>query len=55
MTRVPADNPIESQVGPSDLEPIQIEEIIKLDNPEVSMPQAGSLGDVSTHPEIVMT
>jgi hypothetical protein len=38
MTRVPADNPIESQVGPSDLEPIKIEEIIEVDNPEVSTP-----------------
>jgi hypothetical protein len=55
MTRVPADNPIESQVGPSDLEPIQIEEIIKLDNPEFSTPQVRSLGDVSAHPEIAMT
>jgi hypothetical protein len=55
MTRVHVDNPIESQVGPSDLQPIQIEEIIKLDNPEISTPQAGSLGDVSAHPEIVMT
>jgi hypothetical protein len=55
MTRVPADNPIESRVGPSDPEPIQIEEIIGLDNPEVSTPQARSLGDVSAQPEIART
>jgi len=55
MKSVPADNPIEIQVGPSDPEPIQIEEIIGLDNPEFSTPQARSLGGVSAQPEIVRT
>jgi hypothetical protein len=52
MIRVPTDNPIESQVGPSDPEPIQIEDIIGLDNPIVSTPHARSLGDVSSQSEI---
>jgi hypothetical protein len=55
MTRVPVDNPIEIQVGPSGPEPIQIEEIIGLDNPEVTTPQARSLGDISAQPEIART
>jgi hypothetical protein len=38
MTRVLADHPIKNWGGPSDPEPIQIEEIIGLDNLEVSMP-----------------
>jgi hypothetical protein len=38
MKRVPVDNQIKIQVGPSDLEPIQIEDIIELDKPKVSMP-----------------
>ena len=48
MTTIPAGNPIKSRSGPSDPEPIQIEEITRLDNLEVSMPQDGSLGDVSS-------
>jgi hypothetical protein len=51
MTRVPADNLIESQEGPSDLEPIEIEETTGSDNPEVSMPQVGSLGGFWNHPK----
>jgi hypothetical protein len=39
MTRVPADNPIEIRGRPSDPGPIQIEENIGSDNPEVSTPQ----------------
>jgi hypothetical protein len=35
MKRVPSNNPIKIQGGPSDLEPIQIEEITGLDNLEV--------------------
>jgi hypothetical protein len=38
MTRVPTENPVESWVGPSGLELIQIEEIDGLDNPEVTIP-----------------
>jgi hypothetical protein len=55
MTRAPADNPDEIRVGPSGPELIQIDEIVGLDNPEVTMPQAGSPGDVSTQPEIART
>jgi hypothetical protein len=55
MTRAPTDNPDESRVGPSGPELIQIDEIVGLDNPEVTMPQAGSPGDVSAQPEIVRT
>jgi hypothetical protein len=38
MKRFTVDNPIEIQVGPSDLDPIQIEEIIGKENPEVPPP-----------------
>jgi hypothetical protein len=38
MARVPADNPVEIRVGTSGLELIQIEEIVELDNPEVTTP-----------------
>ena len=55
MTRVPTDNPDKSQVGPSGPELIQIEKIIGLDNPEVTTPQAGSLGDVSAQEKIART
>jgi hypothetical protein len=55
MTRALANNPNESWVGPSDPELIEIDEIVRLDNPEVIMPQAGSLGGVSAQPEIVRT
>jgi hypothetical protein len=55
MTRVPTDNPIEIWGGPSDPEPIQIEETIGSDNLEVSMPQVGSPGGVLAQPEIVRT
>jgi hypothetical protein len=46
MIGAPSDNPDESWVGPSGREIIEIDEIIGLDNPEVTTPQAGSLGDV---------
>jgi hypothetical protein len=55
MTGVPADNPIKILRGPSDPEPIQIEKIIGLDNPEFLAPRVGSLGDVSSQPEIART
>jgi hypothetical protein len=55
MIRFPVNNPIEIRVGPSDPEPIQIEEITKLDNSEVSTPQARSLGDILDHLEIATT
>jgi hypothetical protein len=55
MTRVPTDNPVEIRTSPSGLEPIQIEEIMGSDNPEVSMPHVRSLGDVSAQPEIART
>lgn len=38
MTRFTVDSPIEIRVGLSDLEPIQIEEIIGKENPEVPPP-----------------
>jgi hypothetical protein len=55
MKRVLVSNPIEIRLGPSGQEVIQIEKIIELDNPEVSMPQDGSLGNVSSQPEIART
>jgi hypothetical protein len=55
MKRVSTDNPIKSQEGPSDPEPIQIEETTGLDNPKVSTPQVRSLGDALSHPKIVRT
>ena len=51
MTRVHVDNPIERRGGPSDLEPIQIEEITGPKNPEVPPPQIKSLRGISTQPE----
>jgi len=50
-----ANNLDESWVGPSSLELIQIDKIVRSDNPEVTMPQAGPLGDVSTQSKIVRT
>jgi hypothetical protein len=55
MTRAPADNPDESWVGPSSPKLIEIDEIVGLDNHEVTTPQAGSSRDVSSQPEIVRT
>jgi hypothetical protein len=46
MIGAPSDNPDESWVGPSGREIIEIDEIIGLDNPEVTTPQAESFGDV---------
>jgi hypothetical protein len=51
----PTDNPDESQVGPSNLEKIEINEITGLDNPKVTTPQVGSPRDVSAQPKIVRT
>jgi hypothetical protein len=55
MERVTVDNPVESQEGPSGPELIQIDKIIELDDPEVTMPQAGSTGNVSAQPKITRT
>jgi hypothetical protein len=55
MMRFPAENPIKSQGGQSDLESIQIKETIELDNPEASTPYFGSLGKFSSQPEIART
>jgi hypothetical protein len=55
MTGSPADNPDEIQVGPSGPELIEIDEIVGLDNPEITTPQARSPGDVSAQSEIVGT
>jgi hypothetical protein len=55
MTGAPTDNPDEIQVGPSDPELIEIYEITRLDNPEITMPQARSPEDGSTQLEIVGT
>jgi hypothetical protein len=38
MTRLPADNPDESQIGPSGPELIDIDEITGLDDPEFTTP-----------------
>jgi hypothetical protein len=48
MTWCPVDNPDESQIGPSDPELIDIDEIIELDDPEITTSQAGSPVGVST-------
>jgi hypothetical protein len=50
-----ADNPDEIRVGPSDPGLIEIDEIVGLDSPEITMPQDRSLGDVSAQLEIVGT
>jgi hypothetical protein len=55
MMRVPANNPIESWGGPSDPEPIQIEESTGLDNPEASTPHVGSPREVLAQPETMRT
>jgi hypothetical protein len=55
MARVPADNPIKIRGGPSDPEPIQIEETIESDNLETSTPQVRSPGEVSAQPGIERT
>jgi hypothetical protein len=54
MTRTfPADNPDEIQIGPSGPKLIDINEITRLDNPKITMPQDGSLVGVSAQPKIV--
>jgi hypothetical protein len=55
MSRIPVDDPIENRGEPSGLESIQLEEIIGPKNPEVPPPQIGSLGGISTQPEITRT
>jgi hypothetical protein len=55
MMRILVDNPIESRGGPSDPEPIQIEETTGSDNPEASTPWVESPGEVSSHPKIART
>jgi hypothetical protein len=55
MKRVPANNPDESRASQSGPELIQIDEIIGLDNPEVTMPQERSPGDISAQPKIERT
>jgi hypothetical protein len=51
----PTDDLYESRAGPSDLELIEIDEIVGLDNPKITTPQVRSPGDVSTQSEIVGT
>jgi hypothetical protein len=46
---------MKARVGPSGPELIEIDEIVGLDNPEITTPQVGSPGDVSAQPEIVGT
>jgi hypothetical protein len=55
MIGAPADNPDERRAGPSVLELVLIDEIVGLDNLEVTTPQVGSPGDVSSQSEIVRT
>jgi hypothetical protein len=55
MTRLPDDNPDESQMGPSGPEFIDIDEITGLDDLEFTMPPVGSPTGVSTQPETVGT
>jgi hypothetical protein len=51
----PANNPNEIQVGTSDPELIDIDEIVGLDSPEITTPQDGSPGGVSIQPETIET
>jgi hypothetical protein len=55
MTRLPVDNPDESQIGPSGPELIDVDEITGLDDPEFTTPPTRSPTSVSTQPEIVTT
>jgi hypothetical protein len=52
MSRILGDDPIASRGEPSDLEPIQLEEITGPKNPEVPSPEIRSPGGNSTQPEI---
>jgi hypothetical protein len=52
MMRIPIDDPIEIQGERSILELIQLEKIIRLENPEVPPPQIISPGEISTQLEI---
>jgi hypothetical protein len=53
MPRLPADNPDESQMGPSGPEFIDLDEITGLDDPEFTMPPTGSPTNVSAQPGTV--
>jgi hypothetical protein len=55
MTWSPINNPNEIQAGPSDPELIGIDEIVGLENTEVTTPQARSPGGVSAQPETIKT
>jgi hypothetical protein len=55
MTRLPDDNPDESQVGPSGPELIDIDEISRLDELEFTMTPSGSPTGVSTQPQTFRT
>jgi hypothetical protein len=55
MTRIPTNNPDESQIGPSSPELIDIDEITGLNNPEFTSPPAGSSTGVLTQPETFKT
>jgi hypothetical protein len=55
MLSIPTDDPIERRGELSGLEPIQLEEITRTENPKVPPPQIRSLGGISTQPEIVRT
>jgi hypothetical protein len=53
MPVLPADNPDESQIGPSGPELIDVDEIVGLDDPEFTTPPTGSPTGVSAQPETV--
>jgi hypothetical protein len=55
MTRILVDVPIEIRGELSGLEPMQLEEITRSENPEVPPSQIISLGEMSTQPEIART
>jgi hypothetical protein len=55
MTRLPDDNPDESQTGPSGPELIDVDEITRLDDLEFTTPPAGSPTGVSTQPKTART
>jgi hypothetical protein len=49
ITRILVDDPVKSRGELSGLEPMQLEEITRSENPEVPPPQIRSLGEISTH------
>jgi hypothetical protein len=55
MISIPIDDPIKIRGEPIGLEPMQLEEITGLENPEVPPSQIRSPGEISTQPKIMGT